>query len=129
MKIRNIDLDTDFKVLCNWLTDHNKPLISKDLYPPTGFMIQDEKMDLVAGFLYKTDSKLCVVENFISNPIIAKDQRREAITLLFKTIIQKAQNDGFKIMFTSAILDSLIKQLNDLDFKELKTDRLFFRSL
>lgn len=125
MNIRKIDLNKDYEILTNWLLLHNKPIINKELLSDSGFIIDD----IVAGFLYKTNSAVCIVENFISNPISDKNDRRIAINTLFETIIKEAKNLNFQFMFTAVQLNSLHKNLINLDFKELPNDKLMFRSL
>lgn len=123
--IRKIDLDKDYETLSLWLKNHNKPSMNKDLFSDSGFMVDE----IVAGFLYKTNSSICLVENFISDPTSKKNLRRAAINTLFKTIIDEAKSCGFKMMFTSVQLNSLHKNLKDLEFINLPNDKLMFRSL
>jgi hypothetical protein len=123
--IRKIELDKDYETLSLWLKNHNKPSMNKELFSDSGFMVDE----IVAGFLYKTNSSICLVENFISDPASEKNARRTAINTLFKTIIEEAKSCGFKMMFTSVILNSLHKNLKEVGFVELPHDQLMFRSL
>lgn len=125
MNIRKINLDKDYETITKWLKLHNKPILNKELLSDSGFMIDE----IVAGFLYKTNSSVCLVENFISDPASEKNARRIAINILFETIIKEAKDLNFQFMFTAVQLDSLYKNLINLDFKELPNDKLMFRSL
>lgn len=122
--IRKIDLNKDYKILSNWLESHGK-FWPKSVFSDSGFMINE----IVAGFLYKTNSSICLVENFVADPKSDKYARRTAIDLLFRTIIKEAKDLNFTIMFTSVYLNSLEKNLKDLEFQELPNDKLMFRSL
>jgi hypothetical protein len=125
MNIRKIDLSKDYETLNKWLIGHNKPVLSRDLYSDSGFMINE----LVAGFLYKTNSSICLVENIISDPSSEKNERRRAINTVFETIVKEAKNLNFKMIFTAVELNSLHKNLIDIGFIDLQSDKLMFRSL
>src|ERR1700677_5048562 len=115
MNIRKIDLNKDYETLNKWLVGHNKPILSQDLYSDSGFMVNE----LVAGFLYKTNSSICLVENFVSDPASEKNERRRAINTLFETIIKEAKDLKFKMIFTAVELNSLHKNLIDIGFVDL----------
>ena len=123
--IRKIDLEKDYAILSQWLEGHSKPIFDKKLYSNSGFMVDE----IVAGFLYKTNSSICFIENIISNPISEKNARRTAINTLFDEIIKEAKNEKFQMIFTAVILNSLHSSFIDAGFIDLPKDQLMFRSL
>jgi hypothetical protein len=129
MITRKLNLDQDYQQINKWLIDHKSFGIDKDLLSDFGFMISDAQKDIVAGFLYKTNSKVCYIENFISNPNTEKQERRQGIRVLFETIINAAKTEGYKLILTFAELNSLIKELEDLEFKYLPSNKVYFRSI
>lgn len=63
-----------------------------DHYPETGFIIEN----LCAGFLYKTDSSICFIDGYISNPKSDKMERKVALYAMTKKILDTAKDMGFK---------------------------------
>lgn len=129
MDYRKINLDTDYEVIANWLNLHNKPNMSRDYFSSNGYMINVNGEDIIAGFLYSTDSNVCFIENFISKPGTEKMLRRMAIDKLFKVILEEAKDKGFKLILTCAELHSLMANLKEVGFRELPSNKVFFRSL
>jgi poly-gamma-glutamate capsule biosynthesis protein CapA/YwtB (metallophosphatase superfamily) len=63
-----------------------------DHYPETGFIVEE----VCAGFLYKTDSSICFIDGYISNPKTEKEIRKKALDLVTEEIFKAGKEMGFK---------------------------------
>tara|TARA_R100000231_G_scaffold35649_1_gene31552 strand:+ start:27409 stop:27819 length:411 start_codon:yes stop_codon:yes gene_type:complete len=105
MKFNVIPLkDTDYeKILCKWWKDWRWSPPSKDFLPQNGmggFMVYDGDIPICAGFMYVTNSKAVWCDWIISN-LEYKDRqnRKEALELLIKTISDEAKKEGAKYVY------------------------------
>lgn len=64
-------------------------------FPKTGFIVPG----VAAYFLYSTDSKVCWLENLVSNPLVTRDQRDRALDLLTRALVQAAKTAGFTVAY------------------------------
>ena len=77
--------------LNQWWAAHNLPAIPTESLPKTGFVVQG----VAAGFLYKTDSDVVFIENFISNPRAYWEERQNALDQITAALLQHAITKGF----------------------------------
>jgi hypothetical protein len=84
--------DSDYNMLAKWWIDHDQIPCPRNLLPNLGFIIDD----MVAGFLYQTDSGVCFFETVISKKDSDKDERREALDKLIETIVDSAKEMKYK---------------------------------
>lgn len=80
--------------LDQWWEAHNMAPIPEGLLPETGYLVQG----VAAGFLYRTDSGVALVENFISNPASAWGVRQEALDAITLALVHHAQAGGFSCL-------------------------------
>lgn len=83
-------------MIAQWYRDHNQMPIPYTSLPKTGIIVDE----IVAGFLYKTDSNVAIIENFISDPSSNKDHRRESIDVCMSTLVKEAKSQGFSYILS-----------------------------
>ena len=74
--------ESDYEILSDWWKAWSWPVMAKDMLPDNGtggIMVEHEGENIVAGFLYWSNSKLVWLDWIISNPKSDKDIRQEAI--------------------------------------------------
>lgn len=126
MKIRSIDIDKDYNTISKWCESYNMIPYAKDALSDAGFIIDD----ICAVWLYKTNSKVCYMENCIANKEIDKSLRNEGIDILFNKVIDEAKNNGYKFMVSSSNLSNIIDRLTSkFDFKEFGRFTVLMRGL
>ena len=84
--------DEDYNMIARWWIDHDQVPCPSDLLPSIGFIIDD----IVAGFLYQTDSGVCFFETVVSKKDSDKEKRREALDQLIDTIVNCAKEMKYK---------------------------------
>lgn len=112
--------EEDYETICEWWKWWRWTPVSKEMLPNNGtggVMIQDNGVDVCAGFLYTTNSSLCKIEWIISNyKVKNKKVRSQAIQLLIDTLSSTAKELGFKVAFTYLLNENLIKKYENCGF-------------
>ena len=104
--------ESDYKILSDWWIAWSWPVMAKDMLPDNGtggIMVEHEGENIVAGFLYWSNSKLVWLDWIISNPKSDKDIRQEAIKKLILTAESMTKEAGSKYMMSISRSNSLLK--------------------
>jgi hypothetical protein len=62
-----------------------------DMMPASGAIVPG----VAAGYMYQTNSKMCMLEGFITNPLASPEERSAAIDEIARALIAKAEQLGF----------------------------------
>ena len=116
MRARLVDLATDYLVFANWWSDWQFPIIPPDHLPETGIIVEDDDFKSCAGWLYKMDAKICMVEWIISNIAAPKKARGAALHILIESLLTAAKENGFKTVFSSIKTPKLIQRFEQCGF-------------
>lgn len=109
MTIRPFTLE-DYPTIHRWWVDHKWTPLPHDLLPVHGFVVEENGVMILAGWLYQSDSKIGWLEWIISNPESTHEDRSSAIDLLINVVIYKAKELGMKALFSSLKHDGLMKK-------------------
>ena len=104
--------ESDYEILTDWWKAWNWPVIVRDMLPDNGtggIMIEHEGENVVAGFLYWSNSKMVWLDWIISNPKTNRDIRQEAIKKLILTAESMTKEAGSKFMMSISRSNSLLK--------------------
>ena len=104
--------ESDYEILTNWWKAWGWPALAKDMLPDNGtggIMVEHEGENVVAGFLYWSNSKLVWLDWIISNPKTNRDIRQEAIKKLILTAESMTKEAGSKYMMSISRSNSLLK--------------------
>lgn len=104
--------DDDYPVLCGYWRWHRFPAPYKDCLPEDGkggLMVMKNGVNICAGFLYLTNSRLSWLEFIVSNPDYREKDRAEAIQCLIYELTYLAKRQGCRGVFTSVKNQNLIK--------------------
>ncbi|AEI68032.1 hypothetical protein [Corallococcus macrosporus] len=94
-----------FEHIKSWL-QHWDEVVTPDGLPQTGYVIPGK----AAGFLYRTDSSLAMIENLVAAPGLSKEERNEAVDLIVAAICTESARLGFKILLGTTQLDAVVKR-------------------
>lgn len=97
---RAFDLSKDYGIIQEWWKQHGSFAPKPEHLSSTGLLIEADD-PLCAGWLYNTDSKICVFEFVVSNPNVNKDLRDAALTLLIEEIKKLACQRGYELIYSS----------------------------
>ena len=104
--------ESDWKTLSSWWKAWGWPVLAKDMLPDNGtggIMVENEGKNVVAGFLYWSNSKLVWLDWIISNPKSDKNIRQEAIKKLIATAELMVKESKSKYMMSVSRSNSLLK--------------------
>lgn len=107
----------DYPEIFNWWQEHNMVPVARECLPGLGLFVPG----LAVAFLYKTDSKLALIEWELVNPNADKQERRQALKLIIEQLIERAKAEGFTFVFSSSAHAGLTETYKDLDF--IETDK------
>ena len=100
-----------------WSCPPNEDMLPIDT--KMGIMISHEGVDICAGFLYITNSKIAWIEYIVSNfEVKNRVLRSDSITYLISVLSDIAKNSGFKYIYTSLKSQSLAKSYIECGFVE-----------
>lgn len=86
--------ERDYPTLCAWMRFYDLEPIVPEFLPPTGFVVQG----LAMGFLYKTDTRIALLETLVSNGYAPRAQRDAATDAVVAAILEAARAGGFHII-------------------------------
>jgi hypothetical protein len=105
-QVERFVLQTHYPTLVRWYEGQGQKPPPVEALPQSGFVVPGA----VAGFLYRTDSCVAVVEGLIANPEIDLAARRRGLDLLSHALIDEARKLGFKTMTASTTFDAVIQR-------------------
>lgn len=118
LKAHGFSSDEHYEQICSWWRAHNWPVLPVEALPAIGRVVSHNGVNVCAGFLYRTDSAICLLEWIVSNPDFKdKPTRSDAIDFLIQNLLGAAQKLRPSIVFSYAKNDRLLKRYQDLGFQ------------
>lgn len=111
MQIRLVE-KKDLKIIADWYKNHGQEAEQADFLSDIGFIVDN----IAAAFLYTTNSSVCWIESYISNPESNKKDRKKALDLITEAIIQKAKDLGFMAIICFIDLKTTYQRCLDYGF-------------
>ena len=88
------------------------PPIPVSSLPENGYLVQG----LAAGFLYKTDCDIALIENFISNPDSPWADRQAALDAVTLALVACAKSNGFRHVMALTTSQAIYARATRLGF-------------
>lgn len=110
--------DSDYNTIMKWWSDWGWQPVPRHFLPPNGVVIGDEEGIICAVFLYKTDTPIVWVENYISDKKARKERRFLAMSMLLDAANDKVKEMGGAVMMSAVRHNGLAKRLFDFGFKK-----------
>ena len=105
--------------LCRWWKQWRWTAPPKDFLPQNGtggLMIEKEGAQIVAGFIYITNSATAWSEYIISNFDYKEEDRVVAIKILIQELSRVAKEMGAKYIFTTVKNENLLNHYKEMGF-------------
>ena len=122
MQARKWDLSKDYLTLSEWCKERKwESDIPKEMLPPQGIIIEDEKPICASGLYLNEKVKFGYMYGIFSNPKISKIKLFRAMKLCVNEIKQLAKNNGIKIIYTTTsekVLQRLYEKHLDIQYCE-----------
>ena len=94
--LRTVSEEDYDNVLLKWWKNWGWEAPPKDFLPETGLIVSKGNIDICAGFLYLTNSKVGLTEFVVSNKEYRDSYRGEALDFLLDCILELADKNGCK---------------------------------
>ena len=118
--------DSDYdNTLVNWWKDWEWDAPAKEFLPENGlggFMVSKGEVDICAGFVYLTNSKLAWSEFIISNKNYKEKDRSQAIEYLINTKCLSAKDAGYLSVWTCVVNEHLITKYENCGFNKMTSN-------
>jgi hypothetical protein len=112
--------DDDYTTLKKWWEDNRFTPPPKDCLPENGsggIMVSNQDgIDVCAGFLYFTNSKIAWLEFVVADFNYREDDRNSLIIYLIECLKETAKSSGFNHIFTSVKSKSLMEKYESCGF-------------
>lgn len=122
--VRLIDLSQDYDTIKEWWNDHGNISPGPEHFSKTGLMVEVKGQQICAGFLYNTDSKICLLEFVICNPKAPKESRKIGLEYLIESIKKLAKKTKYDWIYISIGVQSFINKLQDAGFEIVGKDQV-----
>lgn len=94
-----------------WLRHWDRS-VTPDMLPGTGFIIPGK----AAGFMYRTDSSLALIDNLVAAPGLSEEERGQVVDAILAAICLEAARLGFKLLLGYTVLDAVVKRAERFGF-------------
>ncbi len=90
----------------------------ENFLPDTGLVVESQDQMITAAFIYLTNSKVALLEWFISDPSYRKENRQLAIELLITGAEEMLKSMDYKYLFSITSHEKLIKTQQKLGWSK-----------
>jgi len=101
----------------DWNESYGWPFIGHQFLPETGFVAYVNDKPACMGFLYKTDSKICILEWVLSDKKLDYKIRQEGINLVIEEAKRVAKTD-FKAMLSFIKNERLLEKYESTGYNQ-----------
>lgn len=103
-----------FEQVRDWLRFWKEEMVPRAL-PENGFVVPGK----AAGFLYRTDSSIALIENLVAAPGLSREERSEAVDAVVTAVIERANELGFEMLVGYTVLDVVVKRAQRFGFRHV----------
>jgi hypothetical protein len=115
----------DYETISEWYKERNLPPPSESSLPATGFIVPE----VAAGFLTTTDSDICFLDGYISNPKSDKTERDYALDDITDALLAIANGMGFKHVLVMTRNQSIEERARYWGFSLIGMHKLMHREI
>lgn len=100
MKAREYDEKRDYAMICGWWEDWEWEQVPTASLPEHGVVVESDGKPIYAGFIYKTDSNICLFEFIISDKMAGRELKAGGLDFLIQAGKKKAKELGFDVIMS-----------------------------
>lgn len=113
--------EEDIDEINDWLDDRGQAGISGLVLSRTGFIVPG----VACGFLYATDSRICFLDFYISNPLADRQKRSEALDAITVKLIETAKEREYLIIMGASSYNTIQERCEKFGFKSQGAQELY----
>lgn len=106
-----------------WYHERNMDAPPHSSYPEVGFIVPG----VAVGFLYQTDSDICMLDGYVSNPKSTEEERDEALDAITTALLDMGRYNGFKECLIISQSKAILARAKKYRFYEQGTFTLMSR--
>lgn len=116
VKIRTFKPE-DYSQLTGWFKHREMNVPPLEILSDVGYIVDD----VAAGFIYKTNSSMAIIDCYVTNPSSDKKDRDIALDWITIHLTAYAKNCGYKLVKCDSKVEKVIKRAINHGFKEVGT--------
>lgn len=124
MTVRPIKYE-DYSSVSEWYSVRGLVPVTWDSLPLTGYIVPGT----AAGFMFKADAGLCIIEGYVTNPRQMSGVRNAALQRITSALLREAQEQGFTTVMVLATDESIIKRAEEWGFTTKSTTTLLTKGI
>lgn len=124
MQIRRFEPE-DLNALDSWLMARGEPLLGPEFLPEVGMIVPG----VAAGFLYRAEGKMALLEHFVTNRTESRINREEAVSLIADSLVEIAKAEGFSVVVAITRALPIIKHCDNKGFKCLGPHGVYLKEI
>lgn len=117
--------DGDYEMISKWYGDWEQECPPKDCLAAIGFIVEES----VAGFLYTTNSRVCMIDSFISSTEITGLERDTALDVLVHSLMDAAKELDNRVIVANSIQGTIRNRALKNGFSYIGEHGVFFKEV
>lgn len=117
--------EKDFEAIEFWFQQRHMNVPRRTSLPKTGWLVER----VAAGFMYRTDSNVGILDVFITNPRAMPQERRAALKEISEKLIETAQRLGIKLLKCDTQVKSIMDLAEEFQFRKTGKFESFTKEL
>lgn len=117
--------DDDLSQINEWYAAHGAPPVPRTRISNIGRI----EPGVAAGFLYQTDSSVCLLEGYVSNPLAASEDRGRALFGITIRLLAEAKDMGFSEVIAMTKDLNIMERAIMHEFKDMGAFYLFSKEI
>ena len=106
MKVERFQAALHYETFCKWTRWYEMKPLPIQFLPEAGFVVEAVAM----GFMYRTDSKMALIENLAANPMIPRETATQGLDLVVEAIADEGRKLGFEVLIGYTNVNAIIQR-------------------
>ena len=106
MKVERFQPDLHYATFCAWTRWYEMTPLPIQFLPQSGFVVDGIAM----GFMYRTDSKMALIENLAANPMVARETVTLGLDAVVSAIADEGRSLGFEVLIGYTNVKAIIER-------------------
>lgn len=122
MRVRNFIPEKDYSMLVEWWKAQGWGPVPLSHLSPNGIVAEIAEAPVAAGFVYRTDSAVAVLEYIVTDPKISSSMRSAGLDQVLTAATQLVKGMGFQALFMACGDKGLAKRMEKHEFTVIGSD-------
>lgn len=118
-------IEEDLREVNRWYAMQELPVLEHEDMPAIGYIVPG----VCAGFLYQTDSSMCMIDGYIANPEARGEKRKNALDAVTYLLITTAQDLNYKAIMAYTKTAAVSARCERYEFQPKGEYKLFVRRM